>query len=131
MPEVFAPGQVISPFTVGERSFDRIVGGGLDYPVEIFFADAGLFCIGSGVAKVDGIGYAVPDGQFDGVKVIAEYGVDADNDLFHLLQSFGARAEIRLIAEVVRVARFVGHDPDIFAADAIAAVVFREDYLFL
>src|ERR1700744_2908184 len=131
VPEIFAPGQVIDSFAASQCSFYCVVGSGLDYPVEVFFADAGFFRVRGGVAKIDGIGYAIADGQFDGVKVITEHGVDAENDLFHLLQSIGTRTEIRLVAKVVRVARFIGHDPDVFSADAITAVVFCEDDLFL
>lgn len=116
---------------MGEGSFDGVVGGGLHDPLEIVFAYAGFFGIGGRVAEIDRIGDAVAYGKLDGIEIIAQPGVDTQDDLLHFLQSFRGGIEIGDIAEVMGIAGFIGHDPYIFAADAIAAIVFCEDDFFL
>jgi hypothetical protein len=85
---------------------------------------------GAGLQK-SMVGDSVADGELDCIEIIAEEVVDAQHDLFHFSESFCGGLEVCLIAEVVRVTRFIGHDTDVFAADTVAAVVFAEDDLFL
>jgi hypothetical protein len=130
-PEVIPPGEVVFAFLVGKCTFDGIFCGSLHYPVEVVFTDAALLGVGGGVAEVDGIGDAIAEGELDCIEVIAEEVVDAQHDLLHFPESFGGGPEVCLVAEVVGVTGLIRHDPDVFAADTVAAVVFGEDDLFL
>ena len=106
--------------------------GGLDDPVEILFADGVAVGVGRGVAEVDRVGHAVVDGELDGVKIVAERLIQREHIALDAREQLGRGGRaVDDVAQVVRVARLVGHDANLGASDAVTAVVVVEGDLGL
>ena len=54
---------------------------------------------------------AVADGELDRVQVVAEVSIQLQNALLDLAQNFLGRLPLSLIAQMIRMARFIRHDP--------------------
>src|SRR5258708_40374875 len=111
--------------------YNGILRGGFHDPVEIICSYAVPFRIRRRIAEVDGIGDTIADGQFHRIKVVAQRPVNAQDDLFHLQQSFRRGSKISAIPQMVWITWLIRHNAGVFAPDAITPVIFGEDDLLL